>query len=203
MAELEPTLKYHEKNNLDRIIDQISSQEKDPSFSDLHRVVVASQVQAGIDKYLSAETAKSMTTQELRDEEHNSARLGLHLESIGKTRPSKCHAHAIVAGKHHNASIIRALMARLKIRIDDPDNGCWLPENTAATPHPNFPAAVPHSRIHRYNYYFWLRHRLGSIRKNDMFRVDLQLIAQHLQERTMPDYVMLKKGEGLPNGGRF
>jgi hypothetical protein len=201
MAVLEPTLKYHEKNLLDHVIDQVATQKNEPSFSDLHKVVVASQVQAGIDKYLSS--AKSMSTQELREEEHDSARLGKHLEAVGKPRLSKCHAHAIVAGKHHNAAIIRALMARLKIRIDDPDNGCWLPENTAATPHPAFPAAVPHSRIHRYNYYFWLRHRLGSIRKENMFRMDLQLIAQHLQERTMPDYVMLKKGQGLPNGGRI
>jgi hypothetical protein len=203
MAVLEPELKYYQKDQVDHAVDHVASLESEPSFPDLHKVVAASQVQVGIDKYLADAKAKPMTTQELRKEEHNSARLGLHLESVGKTRPSKCHAHAIVAGKHHNAAVIRALMARLKIRIDDPDNGCWLPENTAATPHPNFPAAVPHSRIHRYNYYFWLRHRLGKIRKEDMFRVDLQLISQHLQQSTMPDYVMLKKGQGLPNGGRI
>ena len=201
MAALEPTLKYHEKNNLDHVIDQVASQENEPTFSDLNKVLVASQVQLGIEKYLAV--VSSMSTKNLRDEEHNSARLGKHLVESGKSRPSNCHAHAIVAGKHHNSSIIRVLMARLKIRIDDPDIGCWLPENTAATPHPKFPAAVPHSRIHRYNYFFWLRHRLGSIRKEHLFRMDLQLIARHLQERTMPDYVMLKKGLGLPNGGRL
>ena len=145
MAVPETTVKYYEKNNLDHAIDKIANQESEPSFSDLHKVVVASQIQAGIDRYLSA--ANNMTSQELRAEDHCSARLGKHLEAVGKPRISHCHAHAIVAGRHHNASIVRALMARLKIRIDDPDNGCWLPENTAATPHPAFPAAVPHSRI--------------------------------------------------------
>lgn len=195
------TLKYHEKNLLDHVIDQISTQEKEPTAADLNKVVVAAQVQAGIDKYRAE--AKSMSPDGLRSEEHNSARLGEHLVATGKRRPPRCHAHAIVAGKHHHAAVLRTLMARLEIRIDDPDNGCWLPENTAATPHPAFPSAVPHSRIHRYNYFFWIRIRLSSIRKDHLFRKGLQEIARALQQKKFPSYVINKKGQDLPNGGRL
>ena len=197
----EKILKYHEKTLLDHAIDQVATQKNDPSTVDLAGVAVAAQVFTGIEKYQAE--ASSMQGSSLRAEEHDSALLGKHLVNVGKNRPANCHAHAIVAGKHHNAAILRALMARLKIRIDDPDNGCWLPKNTAATPHPEFPKAVPHSRIHRFNYYFWLRHRLGSIRKSTLFRKDLEIIAKHLHERSFPEYVMLKKGQGLPAGGRF
>jgi hypothetical protein len=195
----DPELRYHEKTLLDRETDAFVGKQDEPGASDFNRIIVAAQVQYGLEKYMAE--AANMNSAQLRDEEHDSARLGAHLEATGKPRPDHCHAHAIVAGKHHNAAVVRALMARLRIRIDEPDNGCWLPRNTAATPHPAFPKAVPHSRIHRYNYFFWLRFRLSNIRQPNVFRKDLQLIGQHLQEGTFPDYVMLKKGEGLPEGG--
>lgn len=194
----EKTTKYYEKDLLDHVIDQTVSQNKPLSEIDLNRVVVAAQIQCGIDKYL--EGAKSMSSSQLRSEQHNSARLGRHLESTGHKRPPRCHAHALVAGKHEYAAILRVIMAKLKIRIDDPDNGCWLPENTTATPHPAFPKAIPHTRIHRFNYYFWLRTRLGNIRQEAAFRKTLQLTSKHLQEHSFPEYVMLRKGSGLPQG---
>ncbi|BFM15465.1 hypothetical protein R50073_16480 [Maricurvus nonylphenolicus] len=192
----EKPVKYHEKNLLDHVIDQTTSQKEELTAADCNRIATAAQVQAGIDNYRAQ--AAQMSTQQLRDEQHVSSRLGAHLEEAGHLRPAKCHAHALVAGKHQYAAILRALMARLGIRIDDSDNGCWLPENTAATPHPAFPKAVPHSRIHRYNYFFWLRFRLGSIRQEQPFRTTLQLTARHLQQGTQPEFVMMKKGQGLP-----
>lgn len=197
----EKPLKYHEKDLVDHVIDQTVSQKGELTTADLNKAIVVSQVQCGIDKYLAG--AKSMSSDALRSEAHDSARLSRHLEAVGKKRPPKCHAHAIVAGKHEYAVILRVVMAKLQIRIDDPDNGCWLPENTAATPHPAFPKSIPHSRIHRFNYYFWLRTRLGGIRQDDAFRTTLKLTARHLHEHTFPEYVMQKKGHGLPGGGRL
>lgn len=192
---------YHEKDLLDIAIDRVLSQDSALTPSDLNKVMVAAQVQAGIDKYRQA--AAGMSDDQLYDEDHNSARLGQHLEQAGKRRPPRCHAHAMVAGKHKYASQLRLIMAAMKIRIDDADNGCWLPENTAATPHPAFPAAPPHSRIHRYNYFFWLFARLGTIRKPELFRQDLQIIAGMLQQGHYPRYVMRAKGEELPAGRKF
>src|SRR5690606_27218725 len=120
---------------------------------------------------------------------------------VGKPRLRNCHAHAIVAGKHLNSAIIRALMARLMIRIDDPDNGCWLPENTAAKAHMpvRLRNAVPHSRIHRFNYYFWLNTLIDPaiISTEADLRRTLTMIATRLQAGSQPNYVMNKKGEGL------
>ena len=144
-----------------------------------------------------------MNSRALREEEHNSATLGRHLEEKFGPRPPRCHAHAIVAGKHPLAAPLRLMMSRLSIRIDDVDNGCWLPENTAATPHPSFPKAPPHSRIHRYNYYFWIRTRLSTITKENNFRNNLKFIAQMLYTGDIPDYLLLPKGVSLPNQGRI
>lgn len=43
----------------------------------------------------------------------------------------------------------------MSMRIDDPHNGCWLPNDWEGRPHmPNYlRKAVPHWRIHTDNYY--------------------------------------------------
>lgn len=192
---------YHEKDLLDRAIEEVTSQSKELTSTDLGRISTAAQIQAGIDRYRLE--ADGMTADQLRAEDHNSKLLGRHLEQTGNPRPPRCHAHAIVAGKHQYAAQLRLIMAVIKIRIDDADNGCWLPENSAATPHPAFPAAPPHSRIHRYNYFFWLFTRLSIIRNQGIFRQNLQIIAQMLQTGQLPDYLLKPKGIGLPEGRKF
>jgi hypothetical protein len=188
MAIPEYTEKFYEKNLLDRVIDNVIAQNKTLTQSDFNRVGVAAQIQTGIDKYRAA--AKTMNSNTLEDEVHNSARLGRHLEDVGYKRPPRCHAHAIVAGKHQQSAQLRILMASLKIRIDDSDNGCWLPENTAATPHPAFPSAVPHSRIHRIKYYTWIFSSLQFVTQEGFFRTKLQIISRQLQQGTLPKNVL-------------
>ncbi len=192
----EKQTQYYEKNLLDRVIDNVASEDNPLTASNLNKVGVAAQIQMGIDRYRMA--AKGMTEEQLMDEGHNSALLGFHLEQAWGTRPPRCHAHALIAGKHTYAAELRLQMAIFKIRIDDVDNGCWLPENTAATPHPAFPSAPPHSRIHRYNYFFWLFSRLGSLEEVGLFRVNLRVVGNMLQQGKLPSYVMLPKGIGLP-----
>jgi hypothetical protein len=195
----EPTEKYYEKNLLDRVIDNVIARNNALTQSDFNRVGVAAQIQTGIDKYRAA--AKTMSSNALEDEVHNSARLGRHLEEVGYKRPPRCHAHAIVAGKHKYSAQLRVLMASLKIRIDDADNGCFLPENTAATPHPAFPSAVPHSRIHREKYYSWVSMSLRSINQNEIFRIKLQIIARQLQYGTLPkDVLAINSGDSGDSG---
>jgi hypothetical protein len=137
-----------------------------------------------------------MSFDQFEDEKHNAARLGRFMEvADGKRRPARCHAHAIISGHHRRSARLRGILALLNIRIDDPDNGCWLPENTAATPHPVFPNAVPHSRIHRAGYYRWLTLtiRLGQFTDQAQLRPILKLIARQLQQSTFPPFVMLPK----------
>jgi len=192
-------VKYHEKTPVELTIeDVVKNSEGKWVPSQVNRVNVVASVQSGIAKY--REAATSMTEEQLENEKHDSGRLGEFLDATVMRRPPRCHAHAIVSGHHDEAADLRLLLAIFGMRIDDPYNGCWLPENTAATPHPAFPKAVPHSRIHRFNYYFWLKARLNetTIQNHEYLKVALKLITQHLHEHTFPEYVMLRKGQGLP-----
>lgn len=191
---------YALKTPAERIADNFSKLES-PSQSDLNKVKMEAQVHYRIELYRNG--ADAMEIEELELEKHLSARLGQHLEDSGDKRPNcKCHAHAIVAGKHPHAVELRSVLAWLGMRIDDPENGCWLPENTAALKEmpSRLKNAVPHSRIHRYNYYFWLRSLITlSLTPNiDRLNTVLRLIECQLQNSAFPTYVMNRKGVGLP-----
>lgn len=206
---------YHLQSALDRAIDEFANRQqklaaegKTKSASqlaseqrhltaELNYISCIAQVQAGLAKYKS--DARSMCDQTIESEQHSSARLGEFLRASGKPKPDdRVDAHAIVAGGHTAAARIRGLMAALKIRVDDPDNGMWMPRRSADTPHWAFPKCPPHSRIHRFNYYFWLRTVLLGLRDEVQFRHALRMVARQLEQGTHPAYVMLRKGEGLP-----
>lgn len=191
---------YAEKDRLEHAIDAFAAKD-DPTLSDLDAVSVIAQVESQLDVYRLEASAQS--SKELRDESHESKRLAEYLALSGDPRPHpKTHAHAIVSGGHKEAARARAIMAWLKLRIDDPDNGCWLPENTASLA--NMPKrlkeAVPHSRIHRFNYYFWLNREINRSRTPNIRRLRevLSIISLRLQAGAQPSYVMMKKGQGLP-----
>lgn len=193
--------KYVEKDLVDRCIDGIIDiLNGELSESDFNKVACTASVQSGIEQY--RQSCSERSDQSLRSEEHRSERLGRHLEQKFGRRPAKSHAHAIVAGKHKYSATLRLRMSKLGIGVDDVDNGCWLPENSAATPHPAMPKAPPHSRIHRYNYYFWIFSRMRRITDTAKFRNALKLTALDLYQASFPKYVMLKKGLDLPSGGR-
>ncbi len=199
MAQPEILKKYYELDLVDRtIVNIVETLEDEIKPADINKVKVAASVQAGLKLQQYRKDVDNMDPLALRKEDHSSPRLGFHLEEKFGARPNRVHAHAIVAGKHPLAATARLRMSKMGIRIDDGDNGCWLPENSAATPHPAMPHAPPHSRIHRYNYYFWLSSKLDGIREGDLFRTNLKIIAQQLYTGKMPDYVMLRKGTGLP-----
>lgn len=169
--------------------------------SELNYIECIAQVQAGLAKYKA--DARTMDDQALENESHSSTRLGEYLRASGKPKPkpkpdNRVDAHAIVAGGHTAAARIRGLMAAFKIRVDDTDNGMWMPRRTADTPHWAFPKCPPHSRIHRFNYYFWLRTVLLGLRDEVQFRHALRMVARQLEHGTHPEYVMMRKGEGLP-----
>ncbi len=192
--------RYFEKDRVDNAIDAFAGA-TDAGPQGLQAVRAVARIESQLDAYRA--DAESMTARALRDEAHVSARLGEHLALAGDPRPSEhCHAHAIVAGRHRDAAVLRAVLARLKVRIDDPDNGCWLPRNTAAVAQmpPRLRKAVPHSRIHRANYFTWLDGRI-DLQKTptaERLRLELEIVERQLQQSTFPPYVMMRKGEGLP-----
>ena len=187
---------FHQKDMVDREIDRFAAQEA-PAIADLGRVKVAAQVQDGIDRYRAQ--AANMSYEDFINEKHRSSRLGLMLARAGDPKPSsRCEAHAIVAGKHNDAVTIRAVLAWLKLRIDDPHNGCWLPKDWPDRPH--MPAhlknAVPHCRIHHGTYYDWLRTRISidRIHNREQLIHTLKMVRTLLQSGTVPPEVMPKTG---------
>jgi len=185
--------KYYEQSPLDLVIaDVIKNTEGQLVVSQINRVKTIASIQAGIDKYRAE--AKNMSQKQLSEDPHNSTRLGVFLDALVMRRPPRCHAHAVISGTHPDAAILRLRMAFCKMRRDDIHNGCWLPENTAATPHPAFPKAPPHSRIHRKNYYMWLNRAINrpQINNYNTMVFALKRITQHLHEHTFPEFVMQK-----------
>lgn len=188
------------KDKVELSIDTFAGAAK-PTATDLNQVKIVAQVEQMLDKYRAE--AGMMTVDALEEEKHESAVLAAFMTATGDPRPHDlCHAHAIVSGAHKDAAELRAMLAWLKIRIDDPHNGCWLPRNTAAKAYmpPRLRDAIPHSRIHRYNYYFWLNRQINPVAtttRDDLIKT-LGMIELRLQNGSQPDFVMNRKGEGLP-----
>lgn len=193
----------HTKSRVDIAVESFAKKEN-PSVADLHAVVVAGRVEEGIQKYLKYRAdAHNMSKADLKKEQHSSELLTQHMTAFGEPRPHKlCDAHAIVSGGHPRAAALRAILAHFKLRIDDPDNGCWLPKNTEAKKQmpTRLRNAVPHSRIHRANYYTWMERilDLSRIKNQGKLRFELNMIERVLQDGSHPLWVMNKKDVGLP-----
>ncbi len=143
--------------------------------------------------------AANMSDEELRDERHRSKRLEGYMRRAGDPRPSSCcDCHAIVSGGHQRSIQIRALMAWLQVRVDDPHNGCWLPRDWDDRKHmPNYLRnGVPHKRIHHKRYYDWLSVHLKpeNIFSTSQLIEKLRMIRNMLQSGTVPPNVMPKTG---------
>lgn len=197
-----PNQPSHTDRSINRILNSIDN-EKGLSEKDLIDVYTVAQVDYRLEEY--RQNAQSMTRGEITKEQHNSEKLAKFMTAIGDPRPAAanlCHAHHIVSGRHPNAQRARMIMAFYKLRIDDALNGCWLPRSSASQA--QMPGrlrnAVPHSRIHRKNYFAWL----GSTIKTEFIKSRLDLertlinIAFKLQTSTFPSWVMLKAHEEIP-----
>ncbi|WP_408635960.1 AHH domain-containing protein [Parendozoicomonas callyspongiae] len=90
------------------------------------------------------------------------------------------------------AATLRARLARAKIRVNDSDNGVWLPK-TKRDRLPQHPAAVAHRNIHREGYYRFLTGIFSTEKSKIMFRVKLSTATTMLQNGDIPDWVMLPK----------
>ncbi|WP_444919994.1 AHH domain-containing protein [Microbulbifer sp. CnH-101-G] len=203
MGHYEQPKPYYLKDRREVAIDRFVSKEN-LSKADYLALKVVDQVEATLDKY--RQESVTMSRKEVRNEEHDSSRLGRFMEKNGKPHPGgNCDAHAIVSGGHSMATPLRAILARVKIRIDDIRNGTWLPSRTADTPHPKMPAAIPHSRIHRVGYYKWLELEFAAIDIENLNEAEvekvLKAIEYDLKFSSFPHYVMLPADEVRKQAG--
>jgi len=158
------------------------------------RIQVVVQIQAGLARY--RKESKEKDVDELEDEKHCSMRLGDHMRAEGFARPGPYwHAHAMIAGSDTRSWQLRALLAELGIGIDDSVNGCWLPSRSKYCGQQPYPKAIPHSRIHRHNYYAWLNIRFAGVFSEQVMRTQLLATRSDLLHATFPEEVMLPKGQ--------
>lgn len=134
---------------------------------------------------------RHMTYEGLLQEKHCSTTLGKFLRADGHPRPgARWEAHHIVSGKHPEALLARTTLADdgIKIRIDDPDNGCWLPKTKADARPTIYPNAIGHNRIHRDLYYHWLNNSLALMSTEGQVKAFLNTVrAQLLQGNIKPE----------------
>jgi len=186
--------KYYEKDAVELTLeDVIKNSDGMPGIAQSNRVKTVAQVQARLDQYRGG--AKNMSEDQLKTESHDSKRLGEFLNALVQTRPPRCHPHAIISGRHTGAIDLRIILAACGMRIDDLYNGVWLPIGTNDCPHPSFPKAPPHSRIHRKAYYLWLASKINkaSCQNIAQLRFHLRHAAQMLHEHTFPENILTLK----------
>lgn len=206
---MEPEFKtvYALQSSLDKAITQYKETLKSKSalkedkekwkrflIQERNRIKTVAQIQQGLDAY--RKRIANMTVDEREDETHDSQRLGDHMRAEGIAKPNPhWHAHAIVSGSDTRAWLLRSLLAECEVGIDDAHNGCWLPARSKHTGKAPYPRAVPHSRIHRHNYFAWLNVRFaGTFTKTDLIR-KLTRTRTDLLHASFPPEVMLPKGQ--------
>lgn len=181
----------------DWLIYEFAKKDK-PTIADFMRLRTIGGLYDSLDKYRLK--ASGMGDEILESEKHNSQRLRRYMTISGDPRPSsRCDAHAIISGGHKDALLMRGILAWLKLRVDDPHNGCWLPRDWEdRTYMPNYLRnAVPHRRIHHIEYYKWLNGRINysTISTPDQLIESLRLIRVFLQSGAVPPEVMPRTGK--------
>jgi len=124
-------------------------------------------------------------------EKHDSELLAKHLFADGMSKPGAgWAAHHMVSGKHKKAVAARLILARTKIRIDDADNGCWMPDEKICAHRTLFPNAVPHQNIHRTKYYNWIEGILRGAKTKLQAQAVLSMVrAQLLQGKIKKELI--------------
>ncbi len=137
-----------------------------------------------------------------REGHHPTEVLESNLRASGRAQPSPRYtAHHIVEGqgKLAETKLARAQLFRYDVRINDSDNGVWMPMTEADRGHWAMPKAVPHSRIHTHNYERWVSLGLRGLRSELTIRAKLTFFRTMLKHGLQPEKV-LKKPDPNWNG---
>jgi hypothetical protein len=127
---------------------------------------------------------------------HSSKRLSSFLRADGHPRPAaKWEAHHIVSGNHPDAMMSRLILADddIKIGIDDPDNGCWMPKTKADARPTIYPNAIGHNRIHRQLYYNWIQGTITAMTTDGQVRAFLNTVRMQLLQGNIKPEMKLQQ----------
>ena len=157
-------------------------------------ISILAQLQIRLQEYQAK--GRTMSTKEMLLETHHpTGPLATHMRAAARPQPSNRHsAHHIVQGKGRtpqNAEV-RALMHMCGIRINDPDNGVWLPKTKKDKGHWSMPHAPAHAEIHTRNYETWVTRMTGRAETEVTFRAKLVQIRSLLRDGRQPAKVTAK-----------
>lgn len=130
------------------------------------------------------------------EDHHTTAVLEEMMRADGIPKPSSQHtAHHVIpgTGKTKNANLARVHMHRFGVRINDPDNGVYLPMYKKYTPHWSMPDSKGHLEYHTEGYEDWVRRKIQVKSGETFIRMELKLIGELLKINKLPDEARKKK----------
>ena len=138
--------------------------------------------------------------QKYKEEDHHPTdQLETNLRLAGRAQPSpRFTAHHVVEGVGKLDEITRKARMKLftaNIRINDPDNGVWMPRDSGDEGHWSMPKCIVHSKIHTHNYERWIWGQLQPLEFENEIRAKLGVIRGLIKTGTMPSKVTEKPDE--------
>jgi A nuclease family of the HNH/ENDO VII superfamily with conserved AHH len=163
------------------------------------RILCLASVESQLDKYRNEFKSESDEEKRLElyesEKHHPTAVLEENLKKVGRAQPSqRFTAHHLVEGKGKLpvTADVRLTLFLNDIRINDPDNGVWMPRDKNDRGHWAMPKATPHSQIHTHNYERWVHGQIEHLQSEKEIRGKLQILRAHLKHGTQPDKVTAK-----------
>ncbi|WP_193164108.1 AHH domain-containing protein [Microbulbifer hainanensis] len=153
---------------------------------------VQAQLQAYRDEHKCIEDEFERVDAYASEKHHPTGVLEDNLRLAGRAQPSNRYtAHHVVEGKGKLpiTADARLLLFMNDIRINDPDNGVWMPRDENDRGHWAMPKATPHSRIHTHEYERWVHGEIINLNSEQEIRGKLTIIRAHLKNGTQPERV--------------
>lgn len=175
--------------------------------SERRKIKVFAEIQARLREYQNWGREKSEEDPlALLDEPHHPTTvLARNMRADGRPQPSNRHSpHHIVLCKGRQPSTVTARLTLHMngVRINDPDNGVWMPRAKADKGHWSMPNAPAHSEIHTYNYESWISFIFERLDSEVVVRSALTRVKILLRDGRQPKQVTAPKDlhwrPGLP-----
>jgi hypothetical protein len=180
--------------------------EKDLSSALIHlknerkRISILAQIQFRLQEYQNwgRDQAESDPFSLVEEPHHPVQVLARNMRADGHPQPSTRHTphHTVLGkGKHPQTVDTRLNLHLYGIRINDPDNGVWMPRTKKDKGHWSMPNAPAHSEIHTFNYETWVNSVVGHLEGEVAIRGALLRVRSLLRDGKQPKKVTDKKDD--------
>jgi hypothetical protein len=185
-----PDERLKRENELARALEHLKTERR--------KVAVLAQIQVRLAEYQGwgRKKADDNPFELLEEKHHPTTVLAGNMRADGRPQPSQRHSpHHIVQGKgkHPRTPDVRLNLHLYGIRINDPDNGVWMPRTKADKGHWSMPSAPAHSEIHTFNYETWINFLLSTLEGEEVIRSALVRIRILLRDGNQPKQVTATK----------